>query len=1068
MTTLTLGPKSSHHLVLCWLALSCGFTHSLSATDAVDFNRDIRPLLSDRCYLCHGPDEAARQADLRLDSFSEATKSAIVPGDAGASELIARVTSADAEQVMPPGDSHKARLTEPQVELFRQWINQGAKYEQHWAYTPPRKAPLPIAMTTQVADHATDKTNSANDNRNPVDAFVEAKLRAEGLNLAPPAERLTLLRRLTLDLTGLPPTPEEGHAYLDDLSAEATQRVVTRLLNSPAYGEHMARYWLDAARYADSNGYQYDFARQQWAWRDWVIDAFNRNLPFDQFTVEQLAGDLLPNASDQQRLATGFNRNHPITVEGGIIDEEYRTEYVIDRVVTTGAVWMGATLICSRCHDHKYDPTTQREFYQFFDFFNQLPEKGMQGFAPQANIASPLQVAGIAQAETNVAELKRQFLAEYDRWQTEQPSHTKDASSADNSPLWLVPQPIRQLSSGGAQLNWEEDNSIFVEIKAKPTEVPKQDVYELLYEIPVGQAVALIRLEALKDKRLPGGGTSLSSNSNFVLTEISAELDSSSAATKDTKDSKGTAATAADSSNSQATFQALKFSEASADYSQRNYPVAAAIDGKHDKSGWAVDGNEHTLRANRTALFALEVPLVKTSAPQRLRIKLHFQSPFDQHALGKFRISLAADRNLLVSDDVNAALALAPENRTPEQQLSVARHVASTRGSAELKQSVATLSAAQQRLDELRKAIPPTMIMQDQPQPRESFILVRGEYDKPSGKVSANTPSYLPPLDESLPRNRLGLARWLVAPSNPLTSRVTVNRLWQQFFGIGLVDTPEDFGLQGNPPSHPELLDWLAVDFIESGWNHHHVIRTIVLSKTYQQSSVITTEAFARDPHNRLLARGPRMRLDAEAIRDSALAASGLLTRTIGGPSTFPYHPAGLWLEVNNRPGYSSPYEQDHGANLYRRSLYTFGKRTVPAPSMSVFDAPDREVCQVRRSRTNTPLQAFVLLHDPQFVESARKLAERMLHHAPGSLPDQLTYGFMLCLGRPPTPAEVQVANESYAADLQHFNQYPELAKSLLQVGESLSDTSLPMQELAAMTNIARLLMNLSEFVTKG
>ena len=677
-----------------------------------------------------------------------------------------------------------------------------------------------------------------------------------------------------------------------------------------------------------------------------------------------------------------------------------------------------------------------------------------------------MQVAGIAQAETNLAELKRQFLAEYDRWQAEQPKsvNNSEPSSADSSPLWFVPQPIKQLSIGGAQLKWEEDNSIFVEIKLKPAAAPKQDVYELLYEIPAGQAVALIRLEALKDKRLPGGGTSLSSNSNFVLTEITVELDSSAAPAA----SKGIAATAAVSPTSEATFQALKFSEASADYSQRNYPVAAAIDGKHDQSGWAVDGNEHTLRANRTALFALESPLANSSAPQQLRIKLHFQSQFDQHALGKFRISLSDDRNLLVSDDVSAALALAPEQRTPEQQIAVARHVASTRGTVELKQSVAQLTAAQARVDALLKAIPPTMIMQDQPQPRESFVLVRGEYDKPSEKVLANTPSYLPPLDDSLPRNRLGLARWLVAPSHPLTARVTVNRLWQQLFGIGLVDTPEDFGMQGNPPSHPELLDWLAVDFIELGWNLHHVISTIVLSKTYQQSSIITPEAYARDPHNRLMARGPRMRLDAEAIRDSALAASGLLTRTIGGPSTFPYHPPGLWLEVNNRPGYSSPYEQDHGANLYRRSLYTFGKRTVPAPSMSVFDAPDREVCQVRRSRTNTPLQAFVLLHDPQFVESARKLAERMLHHAPESLADQLSYGFMLCLGRPPTPAELQVANESYAADLQHFTQYPELAKSLLQVGESPSDTSLPTRELAAMTNIARLLMNLSEFVTKG
>ncbi len=1040
---------------LCFFALSGGLLQALPAADTIHFNRDIRPLLSDRCYLCHGPDEAARQADLRLDNFTDATESAIVPGDATGSELMARITSDDPDVVMPTPDSHKPQLTKPQIELFRQWISQGAKYEQHWAYAPPRKAELPVSDAETLADSTTANRGTHQETQNPIDAFVQAKLRTENLNPAPPAERLTLLRRLTLDLTGLPPTPEQGRAYLADASDKATERVVTRLLGSPAYGEHMARHWLDAARYADSNGYQYDFARQQWAWRDWVIDAFNRNLPFDQFTVEQLAGDLLPNATDNQRLATGFNRNHPITVEGGIIDEEYRTEYVIDRVVTTGTVWMGATLICSRCHDHKYDPTTQREFYQFFDFFNQIPEKGMKGFEPQAHIASPLQLAGIKQAETEVAELKQQFQAEFARWQAEQPDQPNDGSSEEDGQLWFIPQPTAQRSLGGAQLKWEEDQTIFVEVDPSLDVTPKQDVYELLYEIPADQTIALIRLQALTDKRLPGNGTSLSNNSNFVLTEITAELETPES-------------TANESTTSQSNFKSLKLSDASADYSQRNYPVAAAIDGKFDKSGWAVDGNEHTLRASRTALFALKKPLESSSKPKHLRIKLHFDSPYDQHALGKFRISLAADRNLLVSDDVSTALALAPESRTPEQQLAVARHVASTRGSPELKQRVSALTAAQSQLDELRKSIPATMIMEEQPASRESFILVRGEYDKPSDKVSANTPSYLPSMDSSLPRNRLGLARWLVSPSNPLTARVTVNRLWQQFFGIGLVDTPEDFGLQGNPPSHPELLDWLAVDLVESGWDVQHLIRTIVLSKTYQQSSAITSEAFAHDPNNRLLARGPRVRLEAEAIRDSALAASGLLNRSVGGPSVFPYHPPGLWLEVNNRPGYSSPYEQDHGDNLYRRSMYTFGKRTVPAPAMSVFDAPDREVCQVRRSRTNTPLQAFVLLHDPQFVEAARKLAERMLHHAPESVEKQLEFGFLLCVGRPPTQAELQVASEAYHAEEQHFAKYPNLAQSLLNVGESPGDTSLSVEQLAAMTNVARLLMNLSEFVTKG
>lgn len=802
----------------------------------------------------------------------------------------------------------------------------------------------------------------------------------------------------------------------------------------------MARHWLDAARYADSNGYQYDFAREQWAWRDWVIHAFNQNMPFDQFTIEQLAGDLLPNSTDQQKLATGFNRNHPITVEGGIIDEEYRTEYVIDRVVTTGTVWLGATLICSRCHDHKYDPTTQRDFYQIFDFFNQVPEKGMQGFAPQAEIISPLQAPRITAAELAVSQANEQFLGDYAGWEPAAALEQRYAHD-DQTVAWKTPAPVALSSEGAARLTLGEDGSIFVS-----GTIPKQDTYELEYELEK-QTIGAIRLEALTDPRLPGRGASLSENSNFVLTEFTLE-------------------TTEPTGNRD--YRSLKIAEATADYSQRNYPIAAAVDGQLSGVGWAVDGNDRSQRVDRQAVFVLAAPIEVSTQPIKLRVKLHFKSSFAQHALGKFRLSFSPQPDPLTSAEVLAAMQMPATARSPEQQRLVARHVVSLSKDERMLASLNRLATSEKELEELRKSIPKTLIMRDEPARRESFILVRGEYDKPSEKVSADTPGYLPPLPADAPRNRLGFARWLVSPENPLTARVTVNRFWQQFFGLGLVDTPEDFGLQGNAPSHPELLDWLAVDFVRSGWDVRHLLKTIVLSKTYQQSSAISPESYARDPENRWLSRGPRMRLDAESVRDAALAVSGLLHRKVGGPSVYPYHPEGLWTEMNNRPGFSTDYNQDHGANLYRRSLYTFWKRTVTPPSMAVFDAPNRETCLVSRSRTNTPLQAFVLLHDPQFVEAARKLAERMLLEGGDKLDDQLRYGFVTSLGRYPAAEELEVLREAYQADLEEFSQQPQKGQIMLQVGESPVAPHLDTKQLAAMTNVARLLMNLSEFVTKG
>ncbi len=763
----------------------------LTTVRSVSFNRDIRPLLSDRCFLCHGPDDQSRQAELRLDIRDAAIDSAIVAGDAEASELIARIISEDPDLRMPPADSNKPLFTAKEIDLLKHWIDEGASYEKHWAFVVPALPEPPKARLEAWDKH-------------PIDRLVLRKLDELGWEPSPCADRRTLLRRASLDLTGLPPTRKQISTFLTDDSPEAWSRAIDSLLASPAYGEHQARYWLDAARYADSNGYQYDFQRDQWAWRDWVIHAFNDNKPYDEFTIEQLAGDLLPEATQKQKLATGYNRNHPITVEGGIIDEEYRVEYVIDRTTTMGTTWLGLTLGCARCHDHKYDPISQREFYQLTAFFNQVPERGMKGFEPQEPIPSPFQEPLVESTDERIRALELQLA---------------EASDAES---------------------------------------PKAD-------------------------------------------EITKELDSA----------------------------------------------------------------------------------------RKLR-------------------------------------------------------------------------------EELLAAIPKTMIMRDIDKPRGAYVLERGEYDKRGEHVQPGTPTMLPPMTDDLPRNRLGLARWLTSSDHPLTSRVAVNRFWQQLFGTGLHATPEDFGLQSSVPEQPELLDWLAVEFVKSDWDVKLLLKTIIMSQTYQQSSWVADDNYTRDPRNLFLARGPRERLDAETIRDSALAVSGLLNVQVGGPSVFPYHPQGLWMEVNNRPGYSSEYKQDSGDKLYRRSLYTFWKRTVPPPSMAVFDAPSREYCQVQRSSTNTPLQAFVLLHDPQFVEAARALATRIWYEGGNSLNDRIRFAVEVSLGRQPTAEELQALSAAYREQLASYREAPDKAKALLAIGDSPRDHRVPELEHAALTSIARLILNLSEFITKG
>ena len=752
------------------------------AWESVLFNRDVRPILSDNCFECHGPDSAKRKADLRLDTGAPG-QAIITAGKTSGSELFKRITHADPEERMPPVDSGRV-LTPGDIETLRTWILQGAKWAKHWAFIPPSQPAIPPAKNSTWPSGG-------------IDRFVLAKLQRAGLQPSPRADRETLLRRVSFDLTGLPPTPREIDSFLADTSPRAFEKVVDRLLASPRYGERMALDWLDAARYADSHGYSLDRRRVMWPWRDWVIRAFNDNLPFDQFALEQLAGDLLPDATIDQRVATGFNRNHSIQSEGGVINEEYRVETVVDRVETTSAVFLGLTFGCARCHDHKYDPISQREFYEFYALFNNVPET----------------------------------------------AHVGNADKLADKPFVKLPSAVQQ-----KQMDRQR-------------------------------------------------------------TEI-AELE--------------------------------KKSEA-------------------------------------------------------------------------------------------------------EQQLKTARKA----------------------LAALGQAVPTAMIMGELSPARKTFVLSRGQYDQPSDvEVNAGLPAALGQWPASAPRNRLGLARWIVGAENPLTARVVVNRFWQMHFGTGIVKSTEDFGAQGEWPTHPALLDWLADEFVRSGWNRKAMHKLIVMSATYQQASRMSPQLLEADPSNRLFSRGPRFRLPAEMIRDHALASSGLLVGRLGGESVRPYQPPGLWDDVvyENVPR----FVQDHGGKLYRRSMYTYWKRSVPPPNMQAFDAPSREVCVLTRAKTNTPLAALVLMNDPTFVEASRKLAGRVLRDGGATAESRLTLLHRLVCGRRPTERELGLLSVALAELRADYRAEPEAAQRLMEIGESPHDPSLDVAELAAYASLANAVLGTDEAITRN
>jgi len=1027
------------------VVVAAGFGRScLGDGSPVDFNRDIRPLLSDRCFACHGPDVEDRQAGLRLDDVAVATAelesgfTAIVPGQAAASELLARVTSADPDVVMPPPEVGKP-ITAAEAELLARWIAAGAEYRDHWAFERVERPAVPA-----VADADWPVT--------PIDQFIRARLDREGLTPNREADRATLARRLALDLTGLPPKPAAVAEFLADSTAGAYGRYVDKLLASPHYGERMAIEWLDAARYADSHGYQTDSSRSNWPWRDWVIAAFNRNLPFDQFTIEQLAGDMLPEPTREQIVATGFNRNHRINGEGGIIAEEWRVETVIDRVETTGQTWLGLTVGCARCHDHKYDPLSQREFYSLFALFNNVPESGtIMGRSnrsggnsdPILRLPDRAQQAELAKLEQVVADAKAAVAAELrnlpelvEAWVAE-----VRASLDRRDAAWQVFEPLELASAGGAGFRRHEDGSWLVEGTSPP-----QDSYTLESLIAPGIFGGL-RLELLPVEGLAGAGFGRGGNGNVVVTRIEAEIDPPG-------DGKAIP---------------VVFKRAEASYEQRGWEAAKVLSGKKG-DGWAIDG--HLVGKDQPRQLAV-FPDQPVTVPEnsRLVVTIRQESQFSGHTIARFRVaSAAAEPSLLgvqgvrLPPPVRQALEAAAEQRTPEQQKQLEDFYRS-QVDGPIKRAEAARVAAEKSLESFRNRLPSAMVMQEG-KSRDAFVLIRGEYDKRGDKVEPGLPAFLPSLPAGASADRLSLARWIVSRNNPLTARVWVNRIWERFFGVGLVKTSENLGSQASFPSHPQLLDWLAAEFMETGWDIKRFIKLLVTSRVYRQAATVSPEALAKDPENRLLARAPRIRLPAEVVRDAALAASGLLVPTIGGPSVRPWMPDGVWDETSkygNLRGYKPATNEDR----YRRSMYTIWKRTAGPPTMLLFDAPNRETCTVKRSRTNTPLQALALLNETTFIEAAHGLAGRMLAEGGDQPAERIAHGFRLVLGRPPTPVEQQTLVAGLASDLEAFSADPEAAEQLAAVGIVPRPEGVPLSEYAAFTLAANVLLNLDEFIMR-
>ena len=1026
------------------IAISSGFLTVDAADRKIEFNRDVRPILSNNCFQCHGPDKNQLQAGLRLDKPEAATaklesgQTAIVPKDLAASALVARIVTADPNQKMPPHDSGKS-MTPAEIEILKQWVLQGAEYQGHWSFIPAvRQDPPATRFTSHV--------------RNEIDRFILKRLEAEGLEPSPEADKISLIRRATIDLTGLPPTPAEVDAFLADGSAEAYERVVDRLLTSPRYGEHQGRIWLDAARYGDTHGLHLDNERSMWPYREYVINAFNKNMPFDQFTIEQLAGDLIPNATVDQKVASGFNRCNVTTGEGGSINEEVLVRYAVDRTEALSTVFLGLTLQCAVCHTHKFDPVSQKEFYSLYSYFYSMSDAAMDGNAllPPPVLKLPTE-----------AHSKRQQELDGELAAAQQVIAHELATKSYVDPLAGMHIPADALSVLKQEVVWVEDD-------LPPGAQPQGDSpwrFVTKGEGPVysGEKSTTRTATGLSQHFFTGANPGLKLSDSDVLF----------------------AYVYLDPANPPKSIM-LQFNDGTWDHRMNwgdedaipfgtKNTIAKRIAGPLPKTGewvrlevnaadvglpqgailngWAFTQFGGTCHWDRAGVVTRSTP-VQTEFPS--------QAAWELSELPTPKTTLPAP--------VQESLKIESSKRNADQQKILREYFLQniypgTRATfAALQAKVADLTKQKTDLD---ASIPATMVSEDLPTPREAFVLIRGAYDKKGEQAERGVPSALPPLPEGVPNNRLGLAKWLVSPNHPLTSRVIVNRYWQQFFGTGIVKTAEDFGAQGTWPTHPELLDWLATEFIQTGWDVKRMHKLILMSGTYRQGTKVSPALLSRDPENQLLARGPRFRYDAEVIRDAILFSSGLLVERSGGKSVKPYQPEGIWEAVAFVGSNTRDFKADAGESLYRRSLYTFWKRTAPPPSMSTFDAPSRETCTVRRPRTNTPLQALALMNDKQYIDAAKKLGERMLREG-GSTPEQrLTYGFRWMTARPPSSKELEVLKKSLDKQLAFFQSDKPAAEKLLAYGDAPRDTTLEPSEYAAWTMLANLLINLDETITK-
>ena len=1067
-------------LAACSLGLALAAATSMTARAAgqaavppVSFNRDIRPILSNNCFACHGPDATKRETEFHFDTregaFAE--DGIIVPGSAAGSMLVKRITNPDPEKRMPPPDSGHA-LTARQIELLRRWIDEGARWDTHWAYTAPVRPDLP----------AVDKDDWV---RNPIDRFILARLEREGLKPSPEADKATLLRRVTYDLTGLPPTPAELDAFLADRAPDAYERRVDALLQSPHYGERMATPWLDASRYADTHGYHIDSQRGMWPWRDWVIGAFNRNLPYDQFTIEQLAGDLLPEATREQKVASGFNRNHMINFEGGAIAEEYQVEYVIDRVEATSTAFMGLTMGCARCHSHKFDPISHKEFYQFFAFFNNVPELGLDGrrgnAVPMILLTSPAQQKMLddldAAIEAHESALDDDVVTPRQReW---------EASVAGK--LEQAAPDLHDIDRKGLSAHYELDGS-FSDISGRfqhgrtvtgdPTfdagQIGRAATFDGDTEVSFGNVGAFDRADAFSLAVWMRARGSLPM-SVFQKLDDAQHRRGFEWRLDDLQlfDIQRWAARLTITLTSDSPANAIQIrSRERLKLGEWNH-VVMTYDGSGKAGGLTVfaNGKRMDVDVRRNTLTGP----IATSAPLtlgRTALGPAFLGQVDDLRLYNRALTAGEVVDLATNYRSRAILSGVNGKRSKEQGEYLREYFLAYAAPEPLRGVYSELEALRKQKEALEKPIPTAMVMAEMKKPRETFVLARGDYRNRTEKVQPGVPAMLPPLESATgsgaPANRLTLAKWLVQPGHPLTSRVAVNRFWLMYFGQGIVKTQEDFGVQGDPPVHPQLLDWLATEFVRTGWDVKAMQRLIVTSATYRQSSRVTPTLLEKDPENRLLARGPRFRLPAEMIRDTALAVSGLLNDEIGGPSVLPYQPKGLWEELAFGDGFSAQtYEQSHGKDLYRRGMYTFWKRTAPPASLATFDAPDREKCTGRRALTNTPLQALVLLNDPTYVEAARALAQRTLLEGGTDEKSRMTFAFRVATARQPSRKETGVLRKLLETELKSFGQNPAAATKLLAVGESPRDKRLNPAELAAWTTVASVILNLDETVTR-